>query len=73
MLLYVRILLRHFRRNICLQEKLLEGIQHNDFMSENHKKTCEALNYFQHFSLFISALSGCVLIFAFVLLVGISV
>ena len=42
-------------------------------MSEKHKKACNALNYFQHFLIFISAVSGCVSIFAFASLAGVPV
>ena len=42
-------------------------------MSEKHKKVCRALNCFEHFLAFASAVSGCVLISVFVLLVGASV
>ena len=39
-------------------------------MSEKHKKVCKALNYFQHFLVFISAVGGCVSISAFASLIG---
>ena len=39
---------------------LLEKVKHNDLTSEKHKKVCKALNYFEHFLIFISAISGCV-------------
>ena len=42
-------------------------------MSEKHKIMCRALNYFEHFLVFISAVSGCVLISAFASSVGIPV
>ena len=42
-------------------------------MSEKHKKVCRGLNYSQHFLVFISAVSGCVLISAFASLVGVPV
>ena len=41
-------------------------------MSKN-KKVCRAINYFEHFLVFISAVSACVSISAFVLLVVVSV
>ena len=34
-------------------------------MSEKHKKVCRALNYFEHFLVLISAVSGCVSVSAF--------
>ena len=52
---------------------ILELINHNDFMSEVHKKTCRCLNYFESFLVFVSAVSGCVSISAFVSLVGVTV
>ena len=39
---------------------LLEEVKYNDLMSEKHKKACSALNSFEHFLIFISAVSGCV-------------
>ena len=48
----------------------LEEIKHNELMSEKHKKVCRALNYFEHFLVFVSELSGCVSISAFASLVG---
>ena len=52
---------------------LLEEIKHNDLMSEKHKKVCRALNFFEHFFVFISAISGYVSISAFDLLVVVPV
>ena len=48
---------------------LLEEIKHNELISEKHKKVCRALNYFEHFLLFVPAVSECVLISAFTSLV----
>ena len=48
----------------------LEEIKHNELMSEKHKKVCRALNYFEHFLVFVSELSDCVSISAFASLVG---
>ena len=42
-------------------------------MSEKHKKVCLPLNYFKHFLVFISGVSGCVSISTFTSLVGVSV
>ena len=39
-------------------------------MSEKHKKVFRALNYFEHFIILVSAVTGCVLVSAFPLLVG---
>ena len=52
---------------------ILELINHNDFMSEVHKKACRCLNYFENFLVFVSAVSGCISISAFVSLVGVTV
>ena len=42
-------------------------------MSEKHKKVCEGLNYFEYSLVFVSAVSGCVSISVFLLLIGIPV
>ena len=42
-------------------------------MSEKHKKVCKALNYFEHFPIFVFAVSGCVSISAFASLVRVPV
>ena len=42
-------------------------------MSEKHKKNCRDLHYFEHFYVFVSAVSGCVSISAFASLVGVPV
>ena len=42
-------------------------------MSEKHEKVDRALNYFEHFVIFISAVSGCVSISPFASLVGVPV
>ena len=42
-------------------------------MSENHKEVCRDLNYFEHFLIFISAVSDCVSIATFASLIGIPV
>ena len=42
-------------------------------MNEKHKKVCRALNYFEHFLVFVSAVSVCVSIPAFALLIGVPV
>ena len=42
-------------------------------MSEKYKKMCRALNYFEHFFVFASAVSGCVSISEFDSLVGVPV
>ena len=42
-------------------------------MSEKHKKVFRALNYFEHFIILVSAVTGCVLVSAFPLLVNVPV
>ena len=37
---------------------ILEEIKHNDLMSRKHKNMCRALNYFEHFPVLISVVSG---------------
>ena len=49
-------------------------VKHNELMSEEmHKKVCRALNYFEYFLIFISAVSECVLVYAFASLVVIPI
>ena len=43
----------------------------NELMNKKHKKLFRVLNYFDHFLIFNSAASGCVLIYAFASLVGV--
>ena len=52
---------------------LSEEVKHNDTMSEKPKKVCRALNYFEHFLVFVSYVSVCVSISAFASLVGVPV
>ena len=42
-------------------------------MSEKHKKVCKALDYFERFLVFVSAVSGCISISAFTSLVNVAV
>ena len=58
----------HEKRNYPFNE-----IKHNDLISEKRKKKCKALNFFEHFLVFASSVSGCVLISAFGSLVGVPV
>ena len=51
---------------------LLEEIKCNEFMSEKHPKICRALNKFEHFLVFVSAVNGCVSISTFSSLVIVS-
>ena len=51
----------------------LKEIKHYAFMSKKQKKLCRTLNYFKHFLLFISAVTGSVSISAFPSLVSILV
>ena len=52
---------------------LLEEIKCNEFMSEKHPKICRALNKFEHFLVFVSAVNGCVSISTFSSLVIVSI
>ena len=45
----------------------LEKIKQDQLISKNHIKVCKALNYFEHFLIFITAVSGCVSVDAFAL------
>ena len=51
---------------------LLDELKRNDLMNKKHKKVCGTLNYFEHFLVFVSAVSGCVSISAFASLFGVS-
>ena len=42
-------------------------------MYEKHKEMCRALNYFEHFLVFVSAVSGCISFSSFASLVGVPV
>ena len=52
---------------------LIKEINHNDLMSQKHKKACKYLDYFKHFLLFITAVCGFVSISSFTSLVGVPV
>ena len=39
---------------------LLDGIKHNDLMSEKHKKACQYLNYVEHLIILASIITDCV-------------
>ena len=41
-------------------------------MCRKHKKVCKTLNYIEHFLILASAITGCISIFPFVYLLGIS-
>ena len=47
---------------------LLDEIKHNDLMSQKDKKTCNYLNYIEHWLILDSAVTGCVSISGFALL-----
>ena len=51
----------------------VEEINQNELMSKKHRKVCTTLNCIEHFLILVSAVTGCVSIFAFASLVGISV
>ena len=42
-------------------------------MSRKHKKVCTSQNYIEHFLVLVSALTGCISIFAFASLLGIPI
>ena len=52
---------------------LLVEIKHNNLMREMYKIVCRASNYFKHFLIFISAVSGFVLISEFTSLLSVPV
>ena len=52
---------------------ILDEIKHNDLMSENDKKVSSALNFCEHFLVFVFPVSGCILISAFASLFGVPV
>ena len=52
---------------------LSDDVKHNDLVNEKHKKVCRALNYFEHFLVFVSAFKGCVSIPAFASVIGVPV
>ena len=52
---------------------LLDEIKHNNLTSEKRKRRCGPFNYFEHFFVFVSAISGCVSISPFASLVGVPV
>ena len=52
---------------------LSEEIKHNDFLSKKNEKVCSALNYFEHFPVFISFVSGCVSITLFPSIVSVPI
>ena len=64
-----------FRLNKIDETKnyILEELKHNDLMSEKNKKVCKSLNYFGNDFVFVSAVSGCVSVSAFVSLLGIPI
>ena len=48
-------------------------LKDNDLMNKKHKNVCKALNYFEHFPIFNSAVSGSNSIFAFASLIGVCI
>ena len=51
----------------------LEEIKDDDLICKKYKKFCKVLNYFELFLIFICAVNGGVLIFAFSSLIGVPV
>ena len=52
---------------------LLEEIEQNKLMSRKHKKVCTSLNYFKHFLILASSITGCISISSFTSLFGIPI
>ena len=52
---------------------LIEEINQNELMSKKHKKVCTVLHYIEPLLILTSAVNGCLSIFAFASLVGISI
>ena len=48
---------------------LLDEIKHNDLMCEKYKKTCNYLNYVEHFLIVASTFTGCISISPFASLI----
>ena len=55
------------------QKKFITERNQNELTSKKHKKSCTVLNYIEHLLILASAVTGCVSISAFALLVGISI
>ena len=51
----------------------IEEINQNELMSKKYKKVCRVLNYIEHLLILVSTVTGCVSIFTFTFLIGISV
>ena len=51
----------------------LEEIKQNELMSRKHIKVCTTLNYIEHFLIWASAITGCILISTFASLIGIPI
>ena len=56
-----------------IRNYLTEEINQNKLMSKKNKQVCRVLNYIDHSLIVISTITGCVSIFAFAPLVGISI
>ena len=50
-----------------------EETKQNELMSKKHEKFCTTLNYIEHFLILASAITGCILNFAFTSLIGIPI
>ena len=51
----------------------LEEIKQNKLMNKKHKNVCTTLNYIEHFVTLDSTITGCISIYAFASLIGISI
>ena len=52
---------------------LIEEIDQQGFMSNEHKEVCTMLNYIEHFLILASAVTGCISISAFPSLLGVPI
>ena len=51
----------------------VEEIKENKFLSKKNKKVCRTLNYIEHLLILACVAAGCISIFAFAALLGISI
>ena len=51
----------------------IEEIRHNELMRRKHKNVCAPLTCIDHFLILASAITGCISISAFALLIGIPI
>ena len=56
-----------------IRNYLIEEISQNKLMSKKYKKVCRVSNYIDHLLVVTSTITGCISIFAFASLIGISI